>query len=125
MPTDTTQPRRTRAPLNGVDTPTLFGTLDVVKGQTDLARFQFRARNRWKSGTLSETTIDSFSGAGGEHTHKRTFRVNADHPGSAPASAVLFRKAADVRQEDFQSAFLLAQSLKMLGQHDEGRNLAA
>jgi uncharacterized OsmC-like protein len=81
MPTDTTQqPRRTRAPLNGVDTPTLFGTLDVVKGQPDLARFQFRARNRWKSGTLSETTIDSFSGAGGEHTHKTTFRMSADHP---------------------------------------------
>jgi uncharacterized OsmC-like protein len=80
MPTETTQPRRTRAPLNGVDTPTLFGTLDVVKGQPDLARFQFRARNRWKSGTLSETTIDSFSGAGGEHTHKTTFRVSADHP---------------------------------------------
>ena len=80
MPTETTQPRRTRAPLNGVDTPTLFGTLDVVKGQPELARFQFRARNRWQSGTLSETTIDSFSGAGGEHTHKTTFKVSADHP---------------------------------------------
>ena len=39
--------------------------------------------------------------------------------GDVAASAALFRKAADVRQEDFQSAFLLAQSLKMLGQHDE------
>ena len=80
MPTETTQPRKTRAPLNGVDTPTLFATLDVVKGQPDLARFQFRARNRWQSGTLSETTIESFSGAGAEHTHKTTFKVKADHP---------------------------------------------
>jgi adenylate cyclase len=39
--------------------------------------------------------------------------------GDVAGSAVLFRKAADVRQEDFQSAFLLAQSLKMLGQDDE------
>ena len=39
--------------------------------------------------------------------------------GDVAASAVLFRKAADVRQEDFQSAVLLAQSLKMLGHHDE------
>ena len=39
--------------------------------------------------------------------------------GDVPASAVFFRKAADVRQEDFQSAFLLAQSLKMLGENDE------
>ena len=80
MPTETTPSRPVRAPLNGVDTPTLFGTLDVVKRQPELARFQFRARNRWQSGTLSETTIDSFSGAGGEHTHKTTFTLRADHP---------------------------------------------
>ena len=76
----TTQTRRERTPLNGVDTPTLFGTLDVVKRQPELARFQFRARNRWKSGTLSETTIGTFSGAGGEHAHKTTLAVTADHP---------------------------------------------
>ena len=39
--------------------------------------------------------------------------------GDVAASATLFRKAADVRQEDYQSAFLLSQSLKMLGQDDE------
>ena len=80
MSTATTKTRREPIPLNGVDTPTLFGTLDVVKSQPELAMFQFRARNRWKSGTLSETTIDSFSGAGGEHTHKTTFTLNGDHP---------------------------------------------
>jgi uncharacterized OsmC-like protein len=80
MPTETMQPRRERVPLNGVDTPTLFGTLDVVKSQPELAKFQFRARNRWQSGTLSETTISTFSGAGGEHAHKTTFKVTADHP---------------------------------------------
>jgi len=78
--TTTTQPRAKRGPLNGVDTPNLFATLDVVKGQPELARFQFRARNRWQSGTMSETTIDSFSGAGGEHKHKTTFKLNGDHP---------------------------------------------
>lgn len=77
----TTKTRRQPVPLNGVDTPTLFGTLDVVKGQPELAKFQFRARNRWQSGTLSETTISTFSGAGGEHNHKTTFKVTADHPG--------------------------------------------
>lgn len=39
--------------------------------------------------------------------------------GDVEGSAVFFRKAADVRQEDFQSAFLLAQSLKMMGQEEE------
>jgi TolB-like protein/tetratricopeptide (TPR) repeat protein len=37
--------------------------------------------------------------------------------GEIQRSADLFRKAAEVRQEDFQSAMLLAQSLRMLG-HD-------
>jgi TolB-like protein/Flp pilus assembly protein TadD len=39
--------------------------------------------------------------------------------GDVAGSATLFRRAADVRQEDFQSAVLLAQSLKMLGQDEE------
>ena len=38
--------------------------------------------------------------------------------GDVSGSATLFKKAAEVRHEDFQSPFLLAQSLKMLG-HDE------
>ena len=81
MATETTvQTRRERIPLNGVDTPTLFGTLDAVKRQPELAKFQFRARNRWQNGTLSETTIATFSGAGGEHAHKTTFTLTADHP---------------------------------------------
>ena len=35
---------------NGVDTATLFATLDAVKGDTDLAKFQFRATNRGSAG---------------------------------------------------------------------------
>ena len=42
--------------------------------------------------------------------------------GEVERSAELFRKAADVRQEDFQSPMLLGQSLRMLGRHDEGRD---
>ena len=81
MPTETTtKTRRERKPLNGVDVPTLFTTLDLVKSKPELAGFQFRAKNRWQSGTLSETTIGTFSGAGGEHEHKTTFKVTADHP---------------------------------------------
>jgi uncharacterized OsmC-like protein len=68
------------APLNGVDTPNLFATIGVVKGAPELGKFQFRARNRWLTGTHSRTTIESFSGAGGEHTHATTFTYDADHP---------------------------------------------
>jgi uncharacterized OsmC-like protein len=75
-----TETRRERGPLNGVDTPTLFATLNAVKAAPDLAKFRFRARNRWIEGTHSESTIDWFNGAGGEHTHALTFRYTADHP---------------------------------------------
>jgi len=39
--------------------------------------------------------------------------------GDIPRSAELFRKAADVRQEDFQSSILLAQSLRIIGRLEE------
>jgi len=41
--------------------------------------------------------------------------------GEIARSADLFRKAAEVRQEDFQSPNLLGQSLRMLGRLDEAR----
>ena len=72
--------RRDPMPLNGVDTPTLFATLDAVKKQPDLARFQFRATNRWQHGTHSRSPLESFSGAGGEKKHVREFTFDADHP---------------------------------------------
>ena len=71
---------RERLPLNGVDTPTLFATLDVVKAQPQLAKFQFRASNRWLSGTHSRSRIETFSGAGGEHRHTGILEFDADHP---------------------------------------------
>jgi len=76
----TSKPRRPAIARNGVDTPTLFATLDAVRGQPTLAEFQFRATNRWISGTHSRTTIEQFAGAGGEHTHTTTFGYDADHP---------------------------------------------
>jgi uncharacterized OsmC-like protein len=73
-------PKRERVPLNGVDVPNLFATINVVRENPPLAKFQFRTKHRWLKGTHSEGTIETFSGAGGEHAHKRTFTVEADHP---------------------------------------------
>lgn len=66
-------------PRNGVDTPTLFATLDAVKGQPEIAKFQFRATNKWISGTHSQGTIHRFYGVGEERTHNRAFTYDADH----------------------------------------------
>jgi uncharacterized OsmC-like protein len=71
----------TRPALNGVDTPTLFATLDAVKASPELAKFQFRATNRWISGTHNRSTVRGFYGAGQEDTSRtEDFCYDADHP---------------------------------------------
>jgi uncharacterized OsmC-like protein len=75
-----TKKARSTVPLNGVDTPTLFATLDAVKAQPELAKFQFRATNRWQQGTHSKTRIHSFYGANGERAHVSEHVYDADHP---------------------------------------------
>jgi len=72
--------RAPREPRNGVNTPDLLATINAVKEMPHLAKFRFRASNRWISGTYSESRVESFSGAGGEHTHQTQFRYDADHP---------------------------------------------
>jgi uncharacterized OsmC-like protein len=87
---------------NGVDTTTLFATLDAVKAAPEAARFQFRARNQWLSGTHNRSTIDGFYGVGEERTHERSFHFDADHPavlvgrdnGPTPVEYVLHALAA-------------------------------
>ena len=87
---------------NGVDTTALFGALDAVKAQPAAAQFQFRATNRWVSGTHSRGTIDGFFGLGAEQTHRDTYTFEADHPvqlvgtdrGPTPAEYLLHALAA-------------------------------
>lgn len=73
-------PRASREPRNGVNTPALFATINAVKETPALAKFQFRASSRWITGTYSESRVESFTGAGGEHKHQTEFRFVADHP---------------------------------------------
>jgi len=84
------KPRREKRAMNGVDVPTLFATINAVGEQPELAKFQFRATNRWVKGTHSRSRIEGFSGAGGEHEQTADFVYDGDHPpvlcgkGSAP-----------------------------------------
>ena len=87
---------------NGVDTATLFATLDAVKGDPDIAKFRFRATNTWVSGTHNRSTIHGFHGAKQEMTHREPFTFDADHPpvlvgtdnGPTPVEYVLHALAA-------------------------------
>ena len=87
---------------NGVDTATLFATLDAVKAAPEAAKFQFRATNEWLSGTHNRSTIADFYGVGEERSHERMFTFDADHPavlvgrdnGPTPVEFVLHALAA-------------------------------
>ncbi len=72
--------KRAPVPMNGVDTPTLFATINAVGAQPELAKFQFRAKSRWVSGTRSESTMHGFFGAGAELTHIAPYTAVGDHP---------------------------------------------
>lgn len=79
----TTQPaktKRTPVPINGVDTPTLLATIKAVGAQPDLAKFKFRAKNTWVTGTHSRSTMSGFFGAGAEQQHKASCTADGDHP---------------------------------------------
>jgi uncharacterized OsmC-like protein len=65
---------------NGVDVATLFATLDAVKENPAIAKFQFRARNAWQGGTHSRSEYGDFFGAGQEMRHKNVTVVESDHP---------------------------------------------
>jgi uncharacterized OsmC-like protein len=90
------------ATRNGVDTATLFATLDAVRAAPQAAKFQFRARNEWISGTHNRSTVDGFFGVGEERSHERTWVFDADHPavlvghdnGPTPVEFVLHALAA-------------------------------
>ena len=100
--TDTTATEVNDSMRNGVDTATLFATLDAVKQAPEAARFQFRAHNQWVSGTHNRGTIADYFGVGEERTHERTFVFDADHPavlvgqdqGPTPVEFVLHALAA-------------------------------
>ena len=88
--------------LNGVDTPTLFATIDTVREHPEAAAFQFRAASQWISGTHSRGRFPGFYGAGQEHQHTSDVVVDADHPavlvggdaGPTPAELLLNALAA-------------------------------
>ena len=65
---------------NGVDTATLFATLDAVKGQHEIAKFQFRASNNWVNGVHSRSKFAGFYGAMQELEHQHVTEVESDHP---------------------------------------------
>jgi uncharacterized OsmC-like protein len=88
---------------NGVDTATMFATLDLIKNRPELAKFQFRASNRWIDGAHNRSTIKGFYAAGGEDASRpEGWELDAGEPaillgtdtGPNPAEYLLHALAA-------------------------------
>jgi uncharacterized OsmC-like protein len=68
--------------LNGLDIQKMVETVDALRADPSLARFEFRARNRWISGGENHSTIKDFYGAGAEDdSRQQAFAfVNGEPP---------------------------------------------
>jgi uncharacterized OsmC-like protein len=58
--------------MNGLSIQGVVDTVAAIKADKDLAKFQFRARNRWIDGGVNRSTIRDFYGAGGEDRSRST-----------------------------------------------------
>ena len=57
--------------INGLDKAAMFGTLEAIKSDPEIAHFEFRAKNQWISGGENRSTIKDFYGAGTEDPSRR------------------------------------------------------
>src|SRR6185295_1888466 len=88
---------------DAANTEKMFATLDLIKAQPELAKFQFRATNRWIDGAHNRSTIQGFYAAGGDDTTRvEAFELDAGEPailmgtdtGPNPAEYLLHALAA-------------------------------
>ena len=49
--------------VNGVNVTQLFKTIDNIKENSEIAKFNFQAKNKWIDGTENHTTVTDYSGA--------------------------------------------------------------
>jgi uncharacterized OsmC-like protein len=66
--------------VNGINIDQLFNTIDFVKLKPELAKFTFRATNKWLGGTHSRATVKDFFGAGQEDTSRAPVSYDLDEP---------------------------------------------
>ena len=66
--------------VNGVNVDELFGTINAVKDSPVIAKFKFRADNKWIDGGHNHTTIKEFYGVQKNHIHEKPFHLDADEP---------------------------------------------
>jgi uncharacterized OsmC-like protein len=76
----TNKTQTTASVINGVDRDRLFGTVDLIKGTPELAKFRFKIRNEWQDCGHNRSTVHTFFGAGTDFEHAVKFELDADEP---------------------------------------------
>ena len=67
--------------FNGLNTPQLVQTVEAVKQDKTLAKFEFRARNQWIDGMVTRTSIQDFYGVGAEDkSRSKPFTLTSGEP---------------------------------------------
>lgn len=66
--------------VNGVNVDQLFGTIDSIKENPEIARFKFRATNQWIAGTHNRATVKDFFGALQEDSSREPTVFEIDEP---------------------------------------------
>lgn len=66
--------------VNGINTQDLFKTIDLIKENPDIAKFKFRATNKWIDGTHCRGTIKEFYGALKEDDSRPAVDYDMDEP---------------------------------------------
>ena len=67
--------------VNGVNVTEMFNTIDAINGQSEIAKFNFRATNKWVNGAENRTVIKDFDGACQTFDREAPFVIQKDeHP---------------------------------------------
>lgn len=72
---------KTTSNVNGLDTDRMFETIEAIKADKSLAKFEFRNSNKWIDGGTNRSRIQGFCGAGREDdSRKEPFVFTAGEP---------------------------------------------
>jgi len=66
--------------VNGVNVTRLFETIELIKDNPEIAKFRFRATNKWVDGTHNRGTVKSFYGALQEDDTRKALIFEIDEP---------------------------------------------
>jgi uncharacterized OsmC-like protein len=66
--------------VNGVNVSKLFGTVEAINGNPEIAKFNFKAKGKWVNGGHNRTSINEFYGACQNFQRQQPFVFEKDEP---------------------------------------------